>query len=74
MTETFLLRYRATDGTYAIAKLDQPTGTTLEVATEIAFEQGQAQGLLLVRITNTQTGEAGGLQEAAASTKRGFGK
>jgi hypothetical protein len=75
MTDTFVLRYRAEDGTYAVATLEQPAGTTLEQATEIAFEQGQEQGLLLERITNTATGEAGELGFAAANApKRGFGK
>lgn len=74
MTDNFVLRYKAGDGTYAIASLEQPAGTTLEAATEIAFEQGQAQGLLLVKITNSRTKEAGSLGMAAASSKRGFGK
>jgi hypothetical protein len=72
---TFVLRYRATDGTYAVATLEQPAGTTLEEATKIAFEQGQAQGLLLERITNGATGEAGELGFAAANAPaKGFGR
>lgn len=72
-TTTFVLRYREPSGTYAVASLDMPTGTSLEAATETAFEQGQAQGLLLEQITDTTTGEVGQLGSIAPAS-RGFGK
>jgi len=72
-TTNFVLRYREPGGTFAVAALELPTGTSLEAATEIAVEEGQAQGLLLERITDTATGEVG-QHRPIAPASRGFGK
>ena len=70
MNTTFVLRYRQQDGHFAVAAIDLPQGTSLEEATEIAFEQGQDQGLLLEQITNADTKESGRL--GGRKVARGF--
>lgn len=47
-------------GEYAVAELELATADLAE-ATDVAFVEGQAMGLLLVRIVNAATGEAGEL-------------
>jgi hypothetical protein len=47
-------------GEYAVGVMELPTADLAE-ATDVAFAEGQADGLLLVRIVNATTGEAGEL-------------
>lgn len=69
---TFVLRLKAADGTYAVAALDLPTGTTLEEATEIAVDNLEP-GLRLERITDSDTKESATLQSVIRAPQ-GFGK
>ena len=66
---TFILRLHNTnDGTYSLAVIDLPSGTSLEEATEIAIDDLD-DGLILERITNADTKESGQLRSIA----KGFG-
>ena len=60
MTEYFLTLLDETSGEYAVATLELPTADFVE-ATDVAFAEGQAMGLLLVRIVSAATGEVGEL-------------
>lgn len=71
---TFVLRLQDTrDGSYAVAAMDLPLGTSLEEATELAIEDLDP-AFVLERITNADTNESAALQSVSRAPKQGFGK
>lgn len=69
---TFVLRLQNTaDDTYAVAAMDLPTGTSLEMATEIAVGQLDP-GTRLERITDADTKASLTLQSVVRAPQ-GFG-
>jgi len=69
----FVLRLHNTaDDTYAVAAMDLPTGTSLEMATEIAIGELEP-GVHLERITDADTKEAASLRSVVRAPQ-GFGE
>lgn len=54
-------------GEYGVGAMELPAGTTLEEATDLAYNELADQGLLLNTITNSTTLESGQLGFAASN-------